>query len=97
MPNENAKFEAFLFCVVVVVVVFALASERTFIKTCSIDGRCYRTGTYTVYRRARASFSPDILQAGAVKGLIVTHLSLTMSETLERLSPLPISTQKSFW
>ena len=29
----------------------------------------YRTGKYTVCRRFRASFRPDILQAGAVKGL----------------------------
>ena len=32
---------------------------------------CYRTGKYTVCRRVRASFSPEILQAVAVKGLIV--------------------------
>ena len=30
---------------------------------------CQKTGTYTVRRRVRASFSPDILQAGAMKGL----------------------------
>ena len=30
---------------------------------------CYRTGKYTACRRARASVSPDILQAEAVKGL----------------------------
>ena len=48
---------------------FALACERTFIKTHSIQNRRYRTETYTVWRRVRASFSPEILQAGAVKGL----------------------------
>ena len=31
---------------------------------------CYRTGKYTVCRRVRASFSPEILQAGEVKGLM---------------------------
>ena len=31
---------------------------------------CYKTGKYTVCRRVRAFFSPEILQAGAVKGLI---------------------------
>ena len=30
---------------------------------------CYGTGKYTVCRRVRAYFSPEILQAGAVKGL----------------------------
>ena len=29
------------------------------------------TGKYTVYGRVRASFSPEILQVGAVKGLIM--------------------------
>ena len=31
---------------------------------------CYRTGKYTVCRRVRTYFSPELLQAGAVKGLI---------------------------
>ena len=31
---------------------------------------CYRTGKYTVCRCVRASFSPEILQAAAVKWLI---------------------------
>ena len=31
----------------------------------------YRTGKYTVCRSVRPSFNPEILQAGAVKGLIV--------------------------
>ena len=34
------------------------------------ESRCYRTGKYTDCRRVRASFSPEILQAWAVKGLI---------------------------
>ena len=29
---------------------------------------CYRTGKYTVCRRVRVSFSPEILHAGTVKG-----------------------------
>ena len=32
---------------------------------------CYGTGKYTLCRRVRPSFSPEILQARAVKGLIV--------------------------
>ena len=48
---------------------FALASEKTFIKTYITESGCYRIGKYTVYRRVRASFSPEMLQAGAVKGL----------------------------
>ena len=31
----------------------------------------YRTGKYPVCRRVRTSFSPEILQAGAVKGLSI--------------------------
>ena len=38
-------------------------------KTHIIENRCYMTGKYTVCRRVRASFSPEVLQAGAVKGL----------------------------
>jgi len=30
---------------------------------------CYRTGKYAVCKRVRASFSPEIVRAGAVKGL----------------------------
>ena len=32
----------------------------------------HRSGKYTVCRLVRAAFSPEILQAGAVKGLIRT-------------------------
>ena len=38
-------------------------------KTHSTENRCYRTGKH-IRRRVRALFSPEILQAGAVKGLI---------------------------
>ena len=41
------------------VLFFALARERIFIETHSIESRCYRIGKYTVRRRVRASFSPD--------------------------------------
>ena len=51
------------------VLVFALSCERIFIKTHGTESRCYRTGKYTVCRRVRVSFSPEILQALAVKGL----------------------------
>ena len=36
----------------------------------SIENRCYRTGKYTVCRCVHASFSSEILHAGAVKGLM---------------------------
>ena len=36
------------------------------------ESKCYRTGKYIVCRRVRASFSPEILQAVAVKGLITS-------------------------
>ena len=48
---------------------FALACERTFITTHSTKSRCYRTRKQTVWRHVPAAFSPEILQAGAVKGL----------------------------
>ena len=38
-------------------------------KTLNIESRSYWTGKYTVCRHVRASFSPEILQAVAVKGL----------------------------
>ena len=40
-----------------------------FIKTYSIENRCYMTWNYTVCKCVRASLSLDILQAGAVDGL----------------------------
>ena len=55
------------------VLFFALACERIFFETRGIESGCYRTGNHTVCRRVRASFSPDILQAGAVKGLNKIH------------------------
>ena len=36
-----------------------------------------RAGKYTLCRRVRASFSPEILQAGAVKGLLCVALFAT--------------------
>ena len=56
----------------------ALACEKISIKTHSIENRCYRTGKYTLCRRVHAPFSPDILQAVAVKGL-----RLRMSHVLQ--------------
>ena len=47
---------------------FALACERIFIKTHNIESRWTRK--YTVCRYVCASFSPESLQAGAVKGLM---------------------------
>ena len=41
-----------------------------FIKTHTLKVDCYRTGKYTLCRRVRAYSSPEILQAGAVKGLM---------------------------
>ena len=52
------------------VFIFTLACGRIFIKTHSAENECYRTGKYTVSRHVGASFSTEILQAVAVKGLI---------------------------
>ena len=51
----------------------ALPCERIFIETQSIESRCYRTGKYTVCMRIPASFNPEFLQTGAVKGLITNY------------------------
>ena len=48
---------------------FTLACEIMFDKTHGTENRCYRIETYTVCRHVHASFSPDILQTGVVKGL----------------------------
>ena len=70
--NKSTKFETLnCFCLKFFL---ALACGKIFIKTRSIQSRCYRTGKYTVYRRDRASFSPEILQAGAEKGLNIHWL-----------------------
>ena len=49
---------------------------RIIMKTQNIESRCYRTGKYTVCRRFLAFFSPEILQAVAVKGL-TSHIFLS--------------------
>ena len=43
----------------------------------STESRSHWTGKYTVCRRVRASFSPEIVQAGTVRGL--TPLGLLFS------------------
>ena len=66
MAHQNAKFETRKpFCFLL-----AVACGRSFSKTrAQHSNRFYRTGKYTVCRRVRASFGPQILQAEAVKGL----------------------------
>ena len=66
--NKSAKFESLsLF-----VFFFTLVRERTFIKMHSIEIRFVtEPKLYTVSRRVCARSSPDILQAVAVKGLII--------------------------
>ena len=62
---------------------FALACERTLITTHSLESRCYKTRKYTVCRHVHASFCPEIVQAGAVKGLIVKAESMLECVTLK--------------
>ena len=54
---------------------FALSSERIFMKTHSTEGRCVIGPENTVCMRIRASFSPEILQALALKGLKTSRVS----------------------
>ena len=65
--NESAKFETLTcFCLI-----FRSVMRKDFSSKHSTESRCscYRSGKYTVCRRVRASFSPEMLQAGDVKGL----------------------------
>ena len=65
--GNSAKFQtrkpffSFLF--------FALACERIIMKMQNTESGCYRTGKCPVCRHVPASFSPEIVQARAVKGL----------------------------
>ena len=63
MTSEGAKFQTLEpFCLLF----FARACERIESSRVILD----RAGKYTVCRRIRASFSPEIVQSGAVKGLM---------------------------
>ena len=63
---------------------FALGIERILIKT----QMRYWTGKYTVCRCARASFSPEIVQAAAVKGLsVVVDVDGTVTVVVHCLHP----------
>ena len=42
---------------------------------------CYGTGKYTAYGPVRASFSPGILQAGAVTGFKLNFISYIHDNT----------------
>ena len=68
--NKSAKFQTHN-CFSVFFFFFALACEIIFIETRSTQSRCYSSKKYTVCRRVRASFIPEILQAGAVKRLMI--------------------------
>jgi len=47
---------------------------------------CYTTGKYTVCKRVRAFFRPEILQAGAVMGLKALSFSKKKNVTITDLS-----------
>ena len=67
--KRQLKVQHYLKPVTVSVLFFALLHERIFIETHSTESRCYRSEKYTVWRRVRASFGPETLPAGTVKGL----------------------------
>ena len=70
---------------------------KRFSWTHSTESRRYKTGKYTVCRRVPASFSPQILQAGAVKGLIIiiimatTAVTINVFFTISVVSHLPVA------
>ena len=72
--SKSAKSETLLKPQSIFAFSFALACESIFTNPHSTENRCYRTRKYTVFRRVRVSFSTEILQAGAVKGLNLTRL-----------------------
>ena len=73
--NRNAKFE-------IVTPFFFFSCKQTFIKMHSIESRSviHRTRKYTLCRRVCALFCLDVLQAGAVKGLILNSLGIGRGE-----------------
>ena len=67
--NQSAKFETLkAFCLL-----FRTGVWKDFYQKVSIEFRCYRTGNYTVSRRINTCFffCPEMLQTGAVKGLMI--------------------------
>ena len=72
MPFRNNKSATLKTLQTFCVFFFALTRERVFIKTQSTESRCAtRPEKYTVYKRVRASFSPEMLQAESVTELII--------------------------
>jgi len=63
------------------VFVFVLACERIFIKLLSIEGRCVTGPENIVRSRVHASFSPEVLHVGAVKGLRTVFASAPVEST----------------
>ena len=76
--NRNAKFEI----ITTFFLLLVLACKKTFMKMHSIESRSaiHRTRKYTLCRRVCALFSLDVLQAGAVKGLILNSLGIGRGE-----------------
>ena len=78
MAYERAKSETLVpFCFR-----FALACERTFITAQSIESRSGTGPEHLLFcGRVRVSFSPEILQVGAVKGLKDHNDKLELAST----------------
>ena len=57
-------------------------------KRIALRNRCYRTGKYTGCRRVHASFSPEIVQAGVVKGLITDITGAAVGVGIEHKTDL---------
>ena len=67
---------------------FPLVCEGIFIKMQTLKYICYTTGIYTVCRLVLPSFSPEIVEAAAVKGLILgTSINTTL--VLSAFTPTP--------
>ena len=62
----------------------------------SVEIRCYRAGNYTVRRRVHALFSPEVLRAGAMKGISDVSGVVVSCFTLSRLANFTdVSVRKS--
>ena len=57
----------------------------------------YRTGKYTVCRRIHASLSPEILQAGALKGLGNTEVSDWLVSVCHSTIIQTCAQRKTYW
>ena len=84
-PQKSAEFKTFK--PFFFLLFFSLALERFFIKTHRTESRCVIGPENVLFlRHVRASFSPEILLPGTVKGLIYIKNKLKNKRLQDHLS-----------